>query len=111
MWPPRIPATMFSASAHLSHHVFQPPNFVLYLGPGPGEVLKNQSVCSAHYISEILIDYKPGSDATIIPRCYHIILLLYRLLSYLTTTISQRAILDLFFKLLIRQLYKGNYSK
>ena len=43
------------APAHPSHHVFQPPDFVLYLGPGPGEVLKNQSVRSTHHIPEILI--------------------------------------------------------
>ena len=42
------------APAHPSHHVFQPPDFVLYLGPGPGEVLENQSVRSTHHIPEIL---------------------------------------------------------
>ena len=111
MWPPRIPATMFLASAHPSHHVFQPPDFVLYLGPGPGEVLENQSVCSTHHIPDILTGYEPGFDAATIPRCYYIILLSYRLLSYLylATTMSQRAVLDLFFKLSIRQLYEGNY--
>ena len=60
MWPPRIPATMFLASAYPSHHVFQPPDFVLYLGPGPGEVLENQSVRSTHHIPEILTGYEPG---------------------------------------------------
>ena len=79
---------MFSASAHPSHHIFQPPDFVLYLEPGPGEVLENQSVRSTHHIPEILIGYKPGSNAAIIPRCYHIILLSYRLLLYLAITIS-----------------------
>ena len=42
------------APAHPSHHVFQPPDFVLYLGPGPGEVLENQSVRSTHHIPEFL---------------------------------------------------------
>ena len=54
MWPPRILATMFLASAYLSYYVFQPPDFVLYLEPGPGEVLENQSVRSIYYISDIL---------------------------------------------------------
>ena len=77
------------APAHPSHHVFQPPDFVLYLGPGLGEVLENQSVYSTHHIPEILTGYKPGSDAATIPRCYHIILLPYLvLLPYLATTIS-----------------------
>ena len=83
MWPPRIPATMFLASAHPSHYIFQPSDFILYLGPSLGEVLKNQSVYSTHYIPDILIDYKLDFNATTIPRCYYIILLLYRLLSYL----------------------------
>ena len=42
------------APAHPSHRVLQPPDFVLYLGPGPGEVLKNQSVRSTHHIPDIL---------------------------------------------------------
>ena len=93
------------APAHPNHHVFQPPDFVLYLEPGPGEVLKNQSVRSTHYIPDILIDYEPGSDAATIPRCYlillpYLILLLYLIpLLYLAITISQHAILDLLFKL------------
>ena len=48
------------APAHPSHHVFQPPDFVLYLGPGLGEVLENQSVRFIHYIPEILTGYEPG---------------------------------------------------
>ena len=42
------------APAYPSHRVLQPPDFVLYLEPGPGEVLKNQSVRSTHHISDIL---------------------------------------------------------
>ncbi|KAF6235803.1 hypothetical protein HO173_005998 [Letharia columbiana] len=42
------------APAHPSHRVLQPPDFVLYLGPGPGEVLENQSVRSTHHIPDIL---------------------------------------------------------
>ena len=41
------------APAHPNHRVLQPPDFVLYLGPGPGEVLENQSVRS-HHIPDIL---------------------------------------------------------
>ena len=42
------------APAHPSHRVLQPPDFVLYLEPGPGEVLKNQSVRSTHHMPDIL---------------------------------------------------------
>ena len=44
------------ASAYLSHYVFQPPNFILYLESGSKEILKNKSVRSIYYISEILIE-------------------------------------------------------
>ena len=53
------------APAHPSHHVFQPPDFVLHLGPGPGEVLENQSVRSTHHIPDILTEVS-GSSCTLL---------------------------------------------
>ena len=88
MWPPRIPATMFLASAHPSHHVFQLSDFVLYLESGLEEVLENQSVCSIYYIPDILIDSKLDFNATTIPRYCYIILLLYYLTIISLTIIS-----------------------